>query len=223
MLAPNLLPKAVPHSGSRLLLGFIVPPDRRLLKGQPPLGHTPPRPSRPPFRERGPYPGHPRSVASLAQRARLLALGMGAPAPLLPEVVLPRPAQPARRSPGARVAPLAAGLRRGACRAFGTLARDGHDPHPGDGEGFWQGALLRPSKLRTQRLQDRVGLRLEGGSGGRPRGRNHRFRSGTCGIGPEAHRGRPHSFRPPRSLLGRQGLHGGRVGAALDGSLESAL
>src|SRR5215208_7344870 len=153
MLAPNILPKAVPHSGSRLLLGFIVPPDRRLLEGQPPLGHTPPRPSRPPFRERGPYPGHPRSVASLAQREGLLALGMGAPAPLLPEVVLPRPAQPARRSTGARVAPLAACLRPRACRAFGTLARDGYDPHPGDGEGFWQGALLRPSKLRTQRLQ----------------------------------------------------------------------
>jgi hypothetical protein len=183
MLAPNLLPKAVPHSGSRLLLGFIVPPDRRLLEGQPPLGHTPPRPSRPPFRERGPYPGHPRSVASLAQRARLLALGMGAPAPLLPEVVLPRPAQPAHPSPGAADAPLAACLRPRACRAFGTLARDGHDPHPGDGEGFWQGALLRASKLRKERLQERVGLRLEGGSGGRPRGRNHRFRSGWRGIG----------------------------------------
>src|SRR5215203_5124812 len=154
MLAPNLLPKAVPHSGSRLLLGFIVPPDRRLLEGQPPLGHTPPRPSRPPFRERGPYPGHPRSVASLVQRGRLLALGMGAPAPLLPEVVLPRPAQPARPSPGARVARFAACLRRGAFGAFGSLPRLGHDPHPGnrEGEGLPQGAVRRPSELRTQRL-----------------------------------------------------------------------
>ena len=50
MLAPNLLPKAVPHSGSRLLLGLIVRPDRRLVEGRPPLGHTPPRPSRPPER-----------------------------------------------------------------------------------------------------------------------------------------------------------------------------
>src|ERR671912_2893349 len=45
MLAPNLLPKAVPHNGSRLLLGFIVRPDRRLVESQPPLGHTPPWPS----------------------------------------------------------------------------------------------------------------------------------------------------------------------------------
>src|SRR5215210_9183717 len=154
MLAPNLLPKAVPHSGSRLLLGFIVRPDRRLVEGQPPLGHTPPRPSRPPKRLGGPHPGDPRPVASLPQRARLLALRMGAPAPLLPEVVLPRPAQPARPSPGAGVARFAACLRRGAFGAFGPLPRDGHDPHPGDreGEGISQGALLRPSELRTQRL-----------------------------------------------------------------------
>ncbi len=38
MLAPNLLPKAVPHSGSRLLLGFIVRPDRRPVEGQPSPG-----------------------------------------------------------------------------------------------------------------------------------------------------------------------------------------
>jgi hypothetical protein len=44
MLAPNLLPKAVPHNGSRLLLGFIVRPHRRLVEGQPPLGYTSPRP-----------------------------------------------------------------------------------------------------------------------------------------------------------------------------------
>src|ERR671916_1044150 len=134
MLAPNLLPKAVPHSGSRLLLGFIVRPDRRLVEGQPPLGHTPPRPSRPPERLRGPDAGHPRPVASLPQREGLLALRMGAPAPLLPYVVLPRPTQPAHPSPRATVAPLAAGLRRGAFGAFGAfghLPRDGHDPHPG--------------------------------------------------------------------------------------------
>ena len=64
---------------------------------------------------------------------------------------------------------------RGAFRAFGHLPRLGHDPHPGDreGEGFSQGAVRRPSELRTQRLQDRVGLRLQGGAGGGPRGRNH--------------------------------------------------
>src|SRR5215217_4543590 len=96
MLAPNLLPKAVPHDGSRLLLGLIVRPGRRLVEGQPPLGHTPPRPSRPPERPGGPYPGDPRPVASLQKRARLLALRMGAPAPLLPYVVLPRPTQSRR-------------------------------------------------------------------------------------------------------------------------------
>ena len=93
MLAPNLLPKAVPHSGSRLLLGLIVRPDRRLVEGRPPLGHTPPRPSRPPERPGGPDAGDPRPVAALSQRARLLALRVGAPAPLVPYVVLPRPTQ----------------------------------------------------------------------------------------------------------------------------------
>src|SRR5918995_6436074 len=57
MLAPNLLPKAVPHNGSRLLLGFIVRPDRRLVESQPPLGHTPPWPSHPPERPGGPDAG----------------------------------------------------------------------------------------------------------------------------------------------------------------------
>src|SRR5215212_1494100 len=114
MLAPNLLPKAVPHDGSRLLPCFIVRPHRRLVEGKPPLGHTSPRPSRPPERLGGPDAGHPRPVASLSQREGLLALRMGAPAPLLPYVVLPRPTQPARPGPGGRVAPLAAGLRRGA-------------------------------------------------------------------------------------------------------------
>ncbi|CAA9454962.1 MAG: hypothetical protein AVDCRST_MAG58-1205, partial [uncultured Rubrobacteraceae bacterium] len=210
--------------GSRLLLGFIVRPDRRLVEGQPPLGHTPPRPSRSPERLGGPHPGHPRPVASLPQRARLLALRTCAPAPLLPEVVLPRPTQPACPSPGARVAPLAAYLRRGAFGAFGGLPRLGHDPHPGDreGEGLPQGAVRRPSELRTQRLQDRVDLRLQGGAGGGPRGRNHRFRAGCCSLGREAYRGGPHSPRPPRSLPGRQGLHGGRVGAAVARGLRRA-
>jgi hypothetical protein len=59
MLAPNLLPKAVPHDGSRLLPCFIVRPHRRLVEGKPPLGHTSPRPSRPPERLGGPDAGHP--------------------------------------------------------------------------------------------------------------------------------------------------------------------
>src|SRR5215218_8694982 len=110
MLAANLLPKAVPHSGSRLLLGFIVRPDRGLVEDQPPLGHTPPRPSRSPERAGGPDAGHPRPVASLPQRARLLEIRMGAPAPLLPYVVLPGTAQSAHPSPGARAARVAARL-----------------------------------------------------------------------------------------------------------------
>src|SRR5215210_3358723 len=123
MLAPNLLPKAVPHDGSRLLPGFIVRPDRRLVEGQPPLGHTSPRPSRPPERPGGPDACHTRPVASLPQREGLLALRFFAPSPLLPYVVLPRPAQQARPSPGARVAPLAGGLRRGAFAVIGGLPR----------------------------------------------------------------------------------------------------
>src|SRR5215204_5943069 len=224
MLAPNLLPKAVPHDGSRLLPGFIVRPDRRLVEGQPPLGHTSPRPSRPPERLGGPDAGDPRPVASLSQREGLLEIRMGAPAPLLPYVVLPRPAQSAHPSPGARAAPLAAGLRRGAFGAFGHLPRLGHDPHPGDreGEGFSQGPLLRAGILRAQRLQDRVGLRLQGGFGGGPRWRDHRFRAGWGGLRREAHRGRPPGFRPPRSLPGRQGLHGHRVGEDVAGSLRRA-
>ena len=94
MLAPNLLPKAVPHDGSRLLLGLIVRPHRRLVEGRPSLDcPSQAWPSRPPFRERGLYPGHPRPVASLPQREGLLALRFFAPAPLLPHVVLPGPAQ----------------------------------------------------------------------------------------------------------------------------------
>jgi hypothetical protein len=48
------------------------------------------------------------------------------------------------------------------------------------------------------------------------------FRAGCRGLGREAHRGGPHSFRSPRSLPGRQGLHGDRVGAAVDRGLQRA-
>ena len=64
MLAPNLLLKLVPHSGSRLLLGLIVRIHRRVVEGLPPPEcASQARPSRPPFRERGPYLGDPRPVA----------------------------------------------------------------------------------------------------------------------------------------------------------------
>jgi hypothetical protein len=100
MLAPNLLPKVVPHDGSRLLPRFIVRLHRRVVEGfPPPECSSQTRPSGPAFRERGPYPGHPRSVASLPQRARLLAFRFFSPAPLLPRPVLPEPAQPQGASP----------------------------------------------------------------------------------------------------------------------------
>src|SRR5215213_7654911 len=94
-------------------------------------------------RSGGHHPGHPRPVAPLQKRARLLALRPGAPAPLLPEVVLPEPAQSAPPSPCARVAPLAACPRRGALGAFGGPPRPGHDSDPGDreGKGFSQGTF----------------------------------------------------------------------------------
>src|SRR5919112_1844834 len=130
MLAPNLLPKAVPHNGSRLLLGFIVRPDRRLVESRPPLGHTPPWPSHPPERPGGPDAGDPRPVAALPQRERFLAVRMGAPAPLLPYVVLPRPTQPARPSPGDGVAPLAACLRRGPLARGCSPAKRASDAAP---------------------------------------------------------------------------------------------
>src|SRR5215218_3355305 len=119
MLAPNLLPKVVPHDGSRLLLGLIVRARGRLVEGRPPLERaSQARPSRPHFRERGPYPGHTRPVAALSQREGLLAFRLGAPAPLLPYVVLPGPTQPAHPSPGARDACVAEVLRRGTLGAF---------------------------------------------------------------------------------------------------------
>jgi hypothetical protein len=49
----------------------------------------------------------------------------------------------------------AAVLRPRARLSFGRLSRDGHHPPAGDGEGFWQGALLRAGYLREERLQDR--------------------------------------------------------------------
>ena len=94
MLAPNLLPKAVPHDGPRLLPYLIVGLHRRVVEGLPPSeGASQARPCGSAFRGRGPYPGHPRPVASLQKRARLLAFRFFAPAPLLPRPVLPGSAQ----------------------------------------------------------------------------------------------------------------------------------
>jgi hypothetical protein len=88
MLVPNLRPKVVPHSGSRLLPPLIVRTRGRLVAGAPSLlcaQEDEARPSGPACRPRGHHPGHPRAVAPLPQRARLLALRLGTPAFLLPE------------------------------------------------------------------------------------------------------------------------------------------
>src|SRR5215218_3529094 len=196
MLALNLRPKVVPH-GSRLLLGLIVRISGRLVAGWPRSGPAPPGSSGPAHGPGGHHPGHPGPVAPLQKREGLLALRLGAPARVLPEALLPGPVQPQGTSPGARVARSAAVPRRGTLRSFGRLPRDGHDPRPGHraGEGFPQGALLRAGHLRQERLQDRMGLRLQGG----PRGR-----------------------RPSRSVSGRQRVYGGGVGAALAGGVRGS-
>src|SRR5215212_3205897 len=111
------------RDGSGLLLGLIVRARRGLVEARPRFGATENRSTGSAQRSGGHHPGHPRPVAPLQKRARLLALRPGAPAPLLPEVVLPEPAQSAPPSPCARVAPLAACPRRGALGAFGGLPR----------------------------------------------------------------------------------------------------
>src|SRR5215204_2015028 len=207
--------------GSGLLLGLIVRPHRRVVEAQPFLGATENRSACPAHRLRGFDPGHTRSVASLPQRARLLAFRLLSPALLLPEPLLPEPVQPAGKGPCARAARSATCLRPRTGRPFGRIPRPGHDARPSDGagEGFSQGAVCRTGNLREECVQDRVGLRVQGGAGGGPQGRSERLRAGTCGLRRETHRGCPHSPRPLRCLPGGQRLHGTRVGAALAGGL----
>ena len=225
MLVPNLRPKVVPH-GPRLLPGLIVRTRGRLVAGAPSLlrAQEETRPSGASHRPGGHHPGHSRAVAPLQKRARFLALRFGTPASLLPEALFPEPVQPQGAGPGARVARSAAGFRRGDLRAFGSLPRLGHDPGAGRGpsEGFSQGALCRSGELREERLQDRVGLRVQGGAGGGSRGRGKRFRPRPRVLRRAPHRGGAHSRRPSRSLPGRQGLHGDRVGETLVGALRGS-
>src|SRR5215212_6834612 len=108
--------------GSGLLLSLIVRARRRLVETPPLLGVTENRSACPAQRPGGHHPGHPRPVAALQKREGLLALRFLAPAPLLPRPVLPEPAQSAHPSSGARAAPLAAGLRPRARRAFSRLS-----------------------------------------------------------------------------------------------------
>src|SRR5687768_8552883 len=127
--------------GSGLLLGLIVRARGRLVEARSRLAAAEKRSPCPAQRSGGPHPGHPRPVAALPQREGLLALRLGAPAPLLPQVVLPGSAQSAHPSPGARAARFAAGLRPGARLSFGRLSSDRHDPRSGhrEGESFSQG------------------------------------------------------------------------------------
>src|SRR5215211_8416156 len=89
------------RNGSGLLLGFIVRARGRLVEALPLFGAVENRSTGSAQRSGGHHPGHPRPMAALSQRARLLALRSGAPASLLPEIVLPEPAESAHPSPGA--------------------------------------------------------------------------------------------------------------------------
>src|SRR5215208_6898564 len=224
MLAPNLDQKAVPHDGPRLLPRLIVRTRGRLVAAEPLLlTATEARTSAPALRERGPYACHPRSMASLPQRARFLALRSLPLARLLPGTAESKPVQPAHACPGARDAGPAAGPGRSARRAFGGLPRPGYDPDPcrSAGEGLSQGAFRRPSDLRAQRLQDRVDLRVQGGAGVGPERRGDPLRSGLRCLRRAAHRRGARGRRPARRLPGRQGVLGDRVGEALAGELRS--
>src|SRR5918994_7986216 len=226
MLVPNLRQKVVPHVGSRLLVGLIVRARGRLVARAPspvvPAQQA--RPSGPAVRIGSPHPRHPLPMAPLPQREGLLALRPGAPARILPHVVHPRPNQPAHPSSRARVVRVAAGLRRGSCGTFGRLPRDRHHPgaSDGEGEGFSQGAVRRSGVLREECLQDRVGLRVQGGFGGGPERGGDGLRVGPSGLRRAPDWGSLGGTGPLRCLLGRQGFHGTRVGAALDGDLRGA-
>jgi hypothetical protein len=77
--------------------------------------------------------------------------------------------------------------------------------------------------LRAQRLQDGVGLRLQGGPGGRSRRGDQGLRVGAGVFRGEAHSRGPHSLRPLRCLnLADQRLPGASVGATLASGIRLA-
>src|SRR5215218_545221 len=223
MLVHQTLSKGWCHARSRLLLGLIVRARGRLVEAQARFGTTESRSSGSAQRSGGPHPDHPRPVAPLQKRARFLALRSRTSALLLPEPLFPEPAQPEGALCGARVARLAAWSGPRAPWCFGGLPCPGHYSHPGhrEGEGFSQGAVLRAGHLREERLQDRVGLRVQGGTFCEPGGRDLRLRAGGGSLRREAHRGVSHHRGLSRCLPGRQGLYGRSVGATLVGSLWS--
>src|SRR5215211_6157353 len=223
MLMHQTLSKGWCHARSPLLLGLIVRVGGRLVEARALFGATESRPSGLAYRPRGHYAGHPRPVAPLQKRARFLALRSGTSAPLLPEPLFPKPTQPQGALSGARFAPLPARDGPNALWRFGGLPCPGHHSHPGhrEGKSFWQGAVCRAGHLRQERLQNRVGLRVQGGAFGQPGGRDLRLRAGGGRLRRPPHRGVSHHRGLSGGLPGRQGLYGRSVGATLVGSLWS--
>ena len=118
----------------------------------------------------------------LPQRARLLQVRRRPPPGLLPRSSEPRPTQPPYPRPRTHNARLATGSGLCARRRLGGLPRAGHHPHPGRSEGPRppQRPVCRTSDLRPERLQNRVGLRFQGGPLREPRGCRHRLRFGPA-------------------------------------------
>jgi hypothetical protein len=85
---------------------------------------------------------------------------------------------------------------------FPTLCSQRHHPHPRGraGAGVPQGTFRRASGLREMPFEARVGLRVQGGTGGRPRRSDLRLRIGPSELRRETNRGSPHSPRLPRRL-----------------------
>src|SRR5215207_1238513 len=218
MLMHQTLSKGWCHAGSRLLPGLIVRPRRRLVEAQALFGVAESWPSSLAYRPRGHHPGDPRPVAPLQKRARFLALCSRTSAPLLPEPLFPKPTQPEGALSGARFARLPACSGPNALWCFGGLPCPGHYSHSChcEGESFSQGTVCRAGHLREERLQDRVGLRVQGSTFGQPRGRDLRLRAGGGSLRRPPHRRLSHHRGLSRDLPGRQGLYGCGVGTTLD-------
>jgi hypothetical protein len=101
--------------------------------------------------KRSPHPRHPRSVAPLPQRERLLAFRLLPLAPLLPPPLLQSQLTTAVSAP----------------------LRPDYSGHR-TSEGATQGIVLRASYLRKVPLENRVGLRVQGSARSRSAGRGVR-------------------------------------------------
>ena len=196
------------RDGSGLLLGLIVRARGRLVEARA-RSSQPPKTGRPALLTDSEVidPGHPRPVAPLPQREGLLALRFLSPALLLPEPLLPEPVQPAGYEPWSPSCAPCSGPSpeelaepSAVYRVLDTTLVPAMVRVRASRKGLFCGQAT----FGQERLQDRVGLRLQGGAGGRSRGRGKRLRAGPGGLRRETHRGGPHSRRPSRSLPGRQ-------------------